>query len=119
MIHNVYSSNIEVKTFWFTYLKDFVSKWIQFFLFFIQLIGFEKCPFWSFNKFSQLMRFETIPGAYAYNESYFKNQFKIGQQIKVKILSTNVKNGEINFAYVSKINYNKKGGKNNEKINKQ
>lgn len=71
------------------------------------------------NTCEGLMRFETIPGAYAYNESYFKNQFKIGQQIKVKILSTNVKNGEINFAYVSKINYNKKGGKNNEKINKQ
>ena len=64
------------------------------------------------------MRFETIPGAYEYNESYFKNQFRVGQQVTIKVTSTNISNGEINFAYVSKKGYNNKGGKNHEKTYK-
>ena len=43
------------------------------------------------NTCEGLMRFETIPGAYDYNESYFKNQFKMGQTVTVKVLSTSVK----------------------------
>ena len=70
------------------------------------------------NTCEGLMRFETIPGAYDYNESYFKSQFKMGQTVTVKVLSTSVKNGEINFAYVSKRSYNNKGGKRHEKVNK-
>ena len=70
------------------------------------------------NTCEGLLRFETIPGAYDYNESYFKSQFKMGQTVTVKVLSTSVKNGEINFAYVSKRSYNNKGGKKHEKVNK-
>lgn len=70
------------------------------------------------NTCEGLMRFETIPGAYEYNESYFKNQFKMGQSITVKLISTSVKNGEINFAYMSKKSYNNKGGRKHEKVNK-
>ena len=70
------------------------------------------------NTCEGLMRFETIPGAYGYNESYFKNQFRVGQQVTVKVSSTNISNGEINFAYVSKKGYNNKGGKNHEKTYK-
>ena len=71
-----------------------------------------------FNTCEGLMRFETIPGAYGYNESYFKNQFRVGQQVCVKVTSTNISNGEINFAYVSKKGYNKIGAKRYEKTNK-
>lgn len=70
------------------------------------------------NTCEGLMRFETIPGAYGYNDSYFKNQFKIGQQVNVKVLSTSVSNGEINFAYVSKKSYNNKGERKHEKTYK-
>ena len=70
------------------------------------------------NTCEGLMRFETIPGAYSYNLDYFTNQFKIGQQITVKVSSTNISNGEINFAYVKKKPYNIKGGKKNVKTNK-
>ena len=74
------------------------------------------------NTCEGLMRYDTMDGAYCYNLSYFSKQFRIGQKILVKVLSTNVKNGEINFAYVKKNNYNKnsnkKKGKNNEKAYK-
>lgn len=64
------------------------------------------------NTCEGLMRFETIPGAYGYNLDYFVSQFKIGQEITVKVASTNIANGEINFAYIKKKPYNKKGDKN-------
>lgn len=74
------------------------------------------------NTCEGLMRYDTMEGAYYYNLSYFAKQFRIGQKILVKVLSTNTKNGEINFAYVKKNNYNKnsnkKKGKNNEKTYK-
>ena len=72
------------------------------------------------NTCEGLLRFENIPGAYEYNYSYFAKQFKLGQVVTVKVASTNINNGEINFAYVSKKNYNNvnKGGKKNVKTNK-
>ena len=71
------------------------------------------------NTCEGLLRFETIPNAYEYNFSYFAKQFKVGQKIAVKVSSTNVNNGEINFAYVGKTNYNNnKGGKKNVKTYK-
>ena len=63
------------------------------------------------NTVEGLMRFETIPGSYAYNLDYFAKQFKIGQKIMVKVMSTSISNGEINFAYVKKIKYNNSGDK--------
>ena len=63
------------------------------------------------NTCEGLLRFETIPGAFEYNYSYFAKQFKLGQPILVRVSSTNITNGEINFAYVNKKTYNnKKGG---------
>ena len=50
------------------------------------------------NTCEGLLRFETIPGAFEYNYSYFAKQFKIGQTILVKVSSTNITNGEINLA---------------------
>ena len=72
------------------------------------------------NTCEGLLRFENIPGAYEYNSSYFAKQFKMGQVVTVKVLSTNINNGEINFAYVGKKNYNNvsKGGKKNVKTHK-
>ena len=72
------------------------------------------------NTCEGLLRFENIPGSYEYNYSYFAKQFKLGQVVTVKVASTNINNGEINFAYVSKKNYNNvnKGGKKNVKTNK-
>ena len=71
------------------------------------------------NTCEGLLRFETIPNAYEYNFSYFAKQFKVGQKIAVKVSSTNINNGEINFAYVGKTNYNNnKGGKKNVKTYK-
>ncbi len=67
------------------------------------------------NTCEGLMRYETIPGAYAYNYSYFQKQFKIGNQVRVKVISTNIDNGEINFAYVVKKDNIKQGGKKNVK----
>lgn len=61
------------------------------------------------NTCEGLMRYETIHGAYDYNFSFFQKQFKIGTPIIVKVLSTNIPNGEINFAYVGQKRYNKKG----------
>ena len=61
------------------------------------------------NTCEGLMRFETIPGSYSYNLDYFAKQFKIGQKVLVKVSSTSVSNGEINFAYVKKIKYNNSG----------
>ena len=63
------------------------------------------------NTVEGLMRFETIPGAYSYNMDYFAKQFKIGQKIMVKVMSTNVNNGEVNFAFVKKTKYNNIGGR--------
>lgn len=63
------------------------------------------------NTVEGLMRFETIPGAYSYNMDYFAKQFKIGQNIMVKVMSTNVNNGEVNFAFVKKTKYNNIGGR--------
>ena len=63
------------------------------------------------NTVEGLMRFETIPGAYSYNMNYFSKQFKIGQKIMVKVMSTNINNGEVNFAFVKKTKYNNNGGK--------
>ena len=38
-----------------------------------------------------------------------KAQEEIGQKVLVKVSSTSVSNGEINFAYVKKIKYNNSG----------
>lgn len=68
------------------------------------------------NTCEGLMRFETIPEYYQYENSFFAKQFKIGQKVVVKVLSCQIKKGEINFAYVKKKTYNKRGEKQNEKI---
>ena len=68
------------------------------------------------NTCEGLMRFDTIYGAYEYNYSYFQKQFKIGQKIMVKVVSTNISSGEINFSYV-KQNGKKKGNSSNAKAN--
>lgn len=70
------------------------------------------------NTCEGLMRFETIPGAYNYNYDYFAKHFKIGQMVMVKVISTSISNGEINFAYVNKKQYNIKGDKKNVKNHK-
>ena len=63
------------------------------------------------NTCEGLMRFETIPDFYNQNPAYALRNLKIGSKIRVEVISVNVKNGEINFAYYSKRNIiNKKGG---------
>lgn len=67
------------------------------------------------NTCEGLMRFETIPDFYQYEKAYFDHQFKVGQKVMVKVISCHVKKGEINFAYVKKTPYNKRGDRQHEK----
>ncbi len=67
------------------------------------------------NTCEGLMRYETIPGAFSYNLSFYQKKFKIGNILKVKVISTNVSNGEINFAYIAHETKIQQGGQKNVK----
>ena len=58
------------------------------------------------NTCEGLMRFENIPNFYNYNYEYVKSRFKLGSKVAVKVISCDISNGEINFAYVNKKIYN-------------
>ncbi len=63
------------------------------------------------NTCEGLMRFETIPNYYFNSQAFSLRNLKIGQKVSVKVISVNIKNGEINFAYVDKKQFAlKKGG---------
>lgn len=61
------------------------------------------------NTCEGLMRYETIKDDF-HDFSYFKSQFKLGSKVIVKVISTNIQNGEINFAFI-KSKVIQKGGK--------
>lgn len=68
------------------------------------------------NTCEGLMRFETIDNYYQYDFNYLKNKFHIGSKLLVRVISVNIKNGEINFGFEKKNNIiNNKGGNKNAK----
>lgn len=59
------------------------------------------------NTCEGLLRLENYYNPYYFNDK--KTPLKIGNKVMVKVISVNILNGEINFAYAQKKHYNKKG----------
>ena len=63
------------------------------------------------NTCEGLIRFASMKDTHYVSTSYYQSMLRPGSKVLVKVASVNEKLGEINFAYVAKKNYNKKGNR--------